>query len=123
MLQGNIPEKQEKTPAFPSIAPVTVRPMSVEHRSEPREALVLPVNLAAGGQGVTRDISASGLYFETDSELQVDSAVDFAIELHTSAGPVKLVAQGKVMRIEHTGGRTGVAVKLLSSCLEPGTST
>lgn len=97
--------------------------MSVEHRSEPREALVLPVNLTAGGQGVTRDISASGLYFETDSELQVDSAVDFEIELQTSAGPVKLVARGTVMRIEQTGDRTGVAVKLLSSCLEPGTST
>jgi PilZ domain len=97
--------------------------MSVEHRTEPREPLALPVNLAAGGQGFTRDISASGLFFETDSEQQVGGVVDFEIELQTSTGPVRLVAQGKVVRIENNGHRVGVAVQLMSSCLEPGGST
>lgn len=93
--------------------------MKNEHRSEPREQIQLPVGLAGGKQAVTRDISASGLFFEMDSAQQVGGLVDLEIELDTPSGPMKLKAQGQIMRIEQQAGKTGVGVKLLNSRLEP----
>ena len=88
-------------------------------RIEPREQVTLSLQLIGGGNGVTRDISASGLYFETDSEQQVGSLIDFEIELDTPGGPMKFKARGQIVRIESLGGRAGVGVKLLVSRLVP----
>lgn len=93
--------------------------MKGTYRIEPREQVTLPLQLIGGGNGVTRDISASGLYFETDSELQVGRLIDFEIELDTPGGPMKFKAQGQIVRIEPQGGRTGAGVKLLASRLVP----
>jgi len=93
--------------------------MKGTYRIEPREQITLPLQLIGGGNGVTRDISACGLYFETDSELQVGSLIDFEIELDTPGGPMKFKAQGQIVRIEPQGGRTGAGVKLLASRLVP----
>ena len=93
--------------------------MKDTHRIEPREHVTLSLQLIGGGNGVTRDISASGLYFETDSEQQVGSLIDFEIELDTPGGPMKFKAQGQIVRIEPQGGRAGVGVKLLASRLVP----
>ena len=93
--------------------------MKGTYRIEPREQITLPLQQIGGGNGVTRDISASGLYFETDSELQVGSLIDFEIELDTPGGPMKFKAQGQIVRIEPQGGRTGAGVKLLASRLVP----
>jgi len=94
--------------------------MFTEHRKAPREPLVLPVMLQSGDQGVTRNISASGVMFELDRVQQIGSVVDFEIHLDTPDGPVKLVAHGKVVRVTEQGERTGVAVQLVESRLEPG---
>jgi len=95
--------------------------VTTENRTAPREQIKLPVALAGGEQTVTRDISATGLFFEMDSVQQVGGLIDLEIELDTPGGPVKLKAQGRIMRIEQRAGKTGVGVKLLSSSrLEPG---
>ncbi|PNB70545.1 PilZ domain-containing protein [Pseudomonas sp. GW456-E7] len=93
--------------------------MKDTHRIEPREQVTLSLQLIGGGNGVTRDISASGLYFETDSEQQVGSLIDFEIELDAPGGPMKFRAQGQIVRIESLGDRAGVGVKLLASRLVP----
>ncbi|EJM48546.1 PilZ domain-containing protein [Pseudomonas sp. GM48] len=93
--------------------------MKDAHRIEPREQVTLSLQLIGGGNGVIRDISASGLYFETDSEQQVGSLIDFEIEFDTPGGPMKFKAQGQIVRIEPQGGRSGVGVKLLASRLVP----
>ncbi|POA19880.1 MULTISPECIES: PilZ domain-containing protein [unclassified Pseudomonas] len=93
--------------------------MKDAYRTEPREQVTLSLQLTGGSEGVTRDISASGLYFETDSEQQVGSLIDFEIELDTPGGPMKFKAQGQIVRIEPQGGRTGAGVKLLASRLVP----
>lgn len=93
--------------------------MKGTYRVEPREQVTLSLQLTGGSNGVTRDISASGLYFETDSEQQVGSLIEFEIELDTPGGPMKFKAQGQIVRIEQLGGRTGAGVKLLSSRLVP----
>lgn len=92
--------------------------MPNKQRSEPRERVDLPLQLGDGQTGVARDISASGLFIETDSEQSMGSLVDVEIELDTPGGPMKLKAQGRIVRIESQGGRKGVAVKLVASKLE-----
>ena len=92
--------------------------MKSEHRTEPREPVSLPLRLGRGLSAVTRDISASGLFFETDSEQRVGNLIDVEIDLDTPGGPMKLKAQGRIVRIESHGSQTGVGVKLLSSRLE-----
>ena len=47
--------------------------MPQSHRSEERVSMKVPVTLPGGCTGMTRDISASGIYFETDSEPLGDS--------------------------------------------------
>lgn len=92
--------------------------MKSEYRTEPREAVSMPLQLGSGVSAVTRDISASGLFFETSSEQRVGNLIDIEIDLDTPGGPMKLKAQGQIVRIESHGSRTGVGVKLLSSRLE-----
>lgn len=93
--------------------------MKDAYRTEPRERVTLSLQLIGGGSGVTRDISACGLYFETDSEQHVGSLIEFEIELDTPGGPMKFKAQGQIVRIEPQGDRTGAGVKLLASRLVP----
>ena len=93
--------------------------MKNELRTEPREAVNLSLKLGDGVSAVTRDISATGLFFETCSAQQVGNLINVEIDLDTPGGPMKLKAQGQIVRIESQDGRTGVGVKLLSSRLEP----
>lgn len=93
--------------------------MTPEHRTEPREPIKLPLQMSDGMNAVTRDISATGLFIEMDSTRQVGGLINLEIELDTPGGPMKLKAQGQIMRIERRAERTGVGVKLLNSRLEP----
>lgn len=92
--------------------------MKNEHRTEPREPIKLPLQLDDGVSAMTRDISATGLSFETDSEQRVGNLINVEINLDTPGGPMKLKALGQIVRIESHGSRTGVGVRLLSSRLE-----
>ncbi len=92
--------------------------MEKEHRIEPRQAADLTLKLDSGVSASLRDISASGLFFETTSAQCVGDLVNIEIDLDTPGGPMKLKAQGQIVRIEAHGDRTGVGVKLLTSRLE-----
>ena len=94
--------------------------MPQTHRSEDRVSMKLAVTLPGGLTGMTRDISASGIYFETDSEPLGDSPLAFSVELKNDAGiGMSLRCRGHVLRVEHQGGRVGVAARILESKLEP----
>jgi len=92
--------------------------MKNEHRTEARESIRLALQTFDGVKAVTRDISASGLFFETETEQRIGGLIDFEIDLATPAGPIKFRAQGEIVRLESNAGKTGVGVKLLSSRLE-----
>lgn len=94
--------------------------MPIEQRSETRERVILPVDLCAGGRGLTRDISVSGMFIETDAEQRPGDVMDFEITLPSPGLMLKLVAQGQVVRVETSGKRFGAAIRLLSSCLKTG---
>ena len=93
--------------------------MENENRTETREQISLPLKLDAGLNAVTLDISASGLYIQTDAEQRVGNLIDVEIDLDTPSGPIKFKAQGKIVRIEPQGKRIGLGIELLSSRLEP----
>jgi hypothetical protein len=93
----------------------------VDHREQRREErvfTVLPVDLG-NGTGVTRDVSASGIFFEIDSNYRLGSAIEFAVEMDTPGGKMLLKCEGEIVRIEPRGPRVGVAVKITTSSLEP----
>ena len=95
--------------------------MPQTHRSEERVSMKVPVTLPGGLTGMTRDISASGIYFETDSEPLGDSPLAFSVEFKNEVGVgMTLRCRGQVLRVEHQGSRVGVAARILESKLEPG---
>jgi PilZ domain len=87
------------------------------NRSEERVPAALPVRLDRG-TGITRDVSASGVFFETDVDYAPGSAISFAIDLHGPAGKMMLKCQGQIVRVEDRGGKVGVAAKIVESQLE-----
>ena len=89
----------------------------VENRIDPRESLSLPLRLGDGVQGLTRNISASGLYFEIRGDHQLGGTLFFELDL--GEAKVKFTAEGRIVRVEHREGCTGIAVKLVSPRLEP----
>ena len=66
------------------------------------------------GAGSTHNISAQGVYFETDGEPRPGALVDLFIEYTLDGRPRLLLCEAKVLRVEPKGGRTGVAARLLS---------
>jgi len=88
-------------------------------RREERVPTALPVRLSEGTTGVTRDVSASGVFFETDKECVAGSEISFAIEVDGPTGKMMLKCQGRVVRVEQRDGKIGVAAKIVESRLEP----
>ncbi len=81
-----------------------------ERRNARRYELAFPINLRLGQgaplqiqEGVTRDISARGLFFVVDADLAVGSNVEFTLTLPTSvtqSADVRVRARGRVVRVE-----------------------
>jgi hypothetical protein len=90
--------------------------MFTEQRVDPREPLALPLKMG-DHTAVTRDISASGMYLEMSGCHALGGAVVFEMDLTDAR--IRFCAEGEIVRIEHAGGKTGVAVRLLSARLQP----
>lgn len=93
--------------------------MFMENRIAPREPLALPMKLADHSQCMTRDISPTGLFYQTVRAERLGSLVDFQIDLDAPAGRLRLKAQGEIVRIEPGASMNGVALRLLATRLEP----
>lgn len=91
-----------------------------ERRSE-RVGAQEKVSLEGGIEGLTRDVSASGVYFTVDEKLEVGQVIRFSMEFATpreSREILRLECVGKVVRIERGGSKSGVAVAISESRLE-----
>ena len=91
------------------------RDMTIEKRIEAREPVKLPITLADGSTGTTRDVSVSGIFFECNSNLAVGSDISFTLQLDGSDRGLRLIVDGRIVRVERKGERTGVGVQMLSS--------
>ncbi len=90
-------------------------PNSSERRRAARFPLTIPVELEEG-RGTTRDVSLSGVFFETDQSFAPDERVSLVLVLERSSPgrPIRLQCEGRVVRVTSSGTRTGVAVALSS---------
>ncbi|MGC2164898.1 MAG: PilZ domain-containing protein [Gallionella sp.] len=88
----------------------------VERRSEERVAVSLPLNSEKIDQ-VTRDISASGVYFEAAEHYSIGDQMDFVVEFVNRGGNLFLKCRGEVVRVENHKKKVGVAVKILHSVM------
>jgi hypothetical protein len=84
--------------------------MHSDRRSSARDKLSLPIALADGTPAVTRNISASGMFFTLPAGHQLDQWMQIEFEV-PSAG-LRFTAAGEVVRIEHGEGEDGVALRL-----------
>ncbi|MES2784552.1 MAG: PilZ domain-containing protein [Pseudomonadota bacterium] len=91
--------------------------MTTEHRLEQREPVALPMVLPDGSTGITRDISLSGLYLQLDGHHELGGTIFFEMDL--AAAHMKFTSEGRIVRIEHRDGSTGVAIQLTSPRLQP----
>lgn len=88
------------------------------HRKEERVGTALPVDLGTAA-GTTRDVSASGIFFETDASHALSNAIRFTVALDTPSGKMMLRCRGDIVRIEPRDRKLGVAVKITESVMEP----
>ena len=93
--------------------------MAQANRIEERISTALPVRLEDGSTGVTHNISASGIYFETDRAPPQDRPLSFSVEFQSGGGGLTLRCRAQVVRVEQLGNRVGVAALLLESKLAP----
>jgi PilZ domain-containing protein len=93
--RGRYPDMQSAV-RFPIHLPVSVKSKSGDSHAE------------------TQNISANGVLFQVDSEMQVGSMVDFTISLPAEVvgadADVQLDCRGRVVRNSEAGGRRGVGV-------------
>jgi hypothetical protein len=75
---------------------------------------LLPIELN-GKQGLTKNISATGVFFETQTDQVPGSTVQFVVEVDVQGQKLKMVCKGEVVRVDHKDGVMGIAVKLAHS--------
>ena len=88
-----------------------------EKRKGERIAAALSVNVG-GAKGVTRDVSASGIFFETEASYALGNLVNFTVDFNASGDKMLLKGRGAIVRLEQKGARVGVAVKIMESTME-----
>ena len=88
---------------------------TVKHeRGSDRFETELPVDID-GAEGLTRNISATGIYFETGADHEPGSRVHFTIEMIIQGQKKKLVCDGEVVRVDRKGSTVGIAARLVES--------
>lgn len=88
-----------------------------ENRIEERVERELPVDLG-GATGVTRNVSASGVYFETEAQYAVGNEIRFVVDLASTGAAMVLKCKGEIVRVTQGEGKIGVAAKILESTME-----
>ncbi len=89
-----------------------------DHRTAARFDTALAVDVE-GLSAQTRNISATGLYFETDVDLPLGSLLNLSVQFTQGGHKHWLACEGKVVRVSHADGRNGVAARLLTPFFSP----
>ena len=86
-----------------------------DRRRATRYQVGLPVELHEGS-GITRDVSESGVFFETDQSFAPGTPISFSLILgHADPeGPFRLQCKGSIVRVEEHEGKIGIAARITS---------
>jgi hypothetical protein len=87
-------------------------------RTSDRVKTELPVTIN-GVQGITRDVSASGIFLEVNSPQEPGSTIEFLVKLDSPTGQLTFSCEGEVVRTEELEEKYGIATKILSMYLVP----
>ena len=97
--------------------PETQQDPENDKRATRRFALRLPVSIRCGDDterpAQTRDVSARGICFYVDTEIQAGSAIDFTLTLPpeiTLTESIRVRCKGRVVRVEGGGSESKMAV-------------
>jgi hypothetical protein len=91
-------------------------------RTESREERMLAMRVDGAVDAITRNISTTGVFFESSVEQTVGSMIDFTIDFDSPGGPLHVRCKGIVVRTEVHGQRVGVAVQIIESKFVDGRS-
>ena len=91
---------------------------AAEQRGAPRFGVGLPYTLG-GRQGQTRDLSATGLSFDSDTAFPVGSVVDLTLRYGLDGHNFPLDCQVEVVRVEPQGTQFTIAARLLHPFFAP----
>lgn len=87
-------------------------------RREQRYATDLAVRLGEAS-GVAKNVSPTGIYFETQVPLESGSAISFEIDFDDSpSGPLRILCEARVVRVERKEGKIGIGAKILDCRFE-----
>jgi hypothetical protein len=86
---------------------------ALDRRKAERYQAALPVELTQG-TGITRNLSACGVFFETDCAFCTGEVIEFTLVLEylDPGRPVRLQCRGRVVRVDQHGRIMGVAVEI-----------
>lgn len=85
------------------------QPHMAERRNSTRFRLSLPVH-GQSGSGMTRDISTSGLFFETEETHSMGDFIKITVDFNDAA----LQCEGRVVRVEEGTNHSKIAVAFTS---------
>lgn len=86
-----------------------------------RVVTTLPVRVQDGVLGLTRDVSATGVFFEieaVDPAYPLGSDISLTVELEAPTGKMLLKCRGSIVRTESRNSKIGIAVKISDSFFE-----
>ncbi len=64
---------------------------------------------------MTRNVSASGIFFETDVAMAAGAPLSLTLEYaDTPGGPLRVCCEARVVRVERCGEKFGVGVAITS---------
>jgi hypothetical protein len=63
----------------------------------------IPIRVSRLGVGSTIDISAEGVFFEIEADLEPGSVIEFAMTMDETTGPLELHCGGTVVRVQRRG--------------------
>jgi len=84
--------------------------MVSERRRTARYTVRVPIKVVAAGVGYTIDVSATGIAFVIDEQLQPGVAIEF--ELALSESDAMLRCDGRVLRVESRGSANFIAATI-----------
>jgi hypothetical protein len=84
-------------------------------RKDERVLVDLPVRFADGGDGVMRNVSASGVYFQTARALEAGETVDLEMTFLDARGAaIEVRCCARVVWVEKKGAVRGIAGSIVS---------
>ena len=87
-------------------------------RAQQRVSAAIPVIVEGVRAGTTRNMSPSGIFFETEADMSTGASIHFSVTFDNPPGKLMLACTGKIVRVESLEGKMGVAVKIVESRLE-----